>query len=83
MANFYKCGDDLPAPYYLSWNKIIAPKPDFHYPDFFWGNNICLKGMLKKAHFEFRQLLVGTIVQYPKMKLFRLKVFSFSINRSF
>jgi hypothetical protein len=34
-ANFYKCGDALPQPHYLSWQKINTPSPDFHRPDFF------------------------------------------------
>ena len=34
-ANFYKCGDELPVPHFLSWNKIIADKPDFHLPQYF------------------------------------------------
>lgn len=34
-ANFYKCGDDLEIPHYLSWQKIETPKPDFHQPKFF------------------------------------------------
>ena len=34
-VNFYKCGDDLTQPHYLAWNNIVAPKPDFHQPDFF------------------------------------------------
>jgi len=34
-ANFYKCGDELPRPHYLSWNPIKTGKPDFHQPDFF------------------------------------------------
>ncbi len=36
-ANFYKCGDDLPVPHFLSWNKIETDDPDFHKPEFF-GN---------------------------------------------
>jgi hypothetical protein len=36
-ANFYKCGDALNEPHYLSWNEIKAPDPDFHLPAFF-GN---------------------------------------------
>ena len=36
-GNFYKCGDDLPNPHYLSWSKISAATPDFHLPEFF-GN---------------------------------------------
>jgi hypothetical protein len=34
-ANFYKCGDSLPQPHYLSWQKINTPTPDFHRPEFF------------------------------------------------
>lgn len=34
-ANFYKCGDGLQTPHYLSWNKIDTKKPDFHRPEFF------------------------------------------------
>lgn len=40
-ANFYKCGDMLSKPHFLSWNPIELPKPNFHVPEFF--------GML---HFE-------------------------------
>ena len=35
VANFFKCGDDLPAPHYLTWNTIDAKTPDFHLPEFF------------------------------------------------
>jgi hypothetical protein len=34
-ANFYKCGDDLSQPHFVTWNHISAPKPDFHLPEFF------------------------------------------------
>jgi hypothetical protein len=34
-VNFFKCGDDLPVPHFLSWNNIEAPEPDFHVPEFF------------------------------------------------
>ena len=34
-ANFYKCGDDLPTPHYLSWKPITLEKPQFHCPEFF------------------------------------------------
>ena len=34
-ANFYKCGDNLPNPHFLSWNKIDFPRPNFHLPEFF------------------------------------------------
>ena len=34
-GNFYKCGDKLETPHYLSWNPINLPKPNFHCPDFF------------------------------------------------
>lgn len=34
-ANFYKCGDKLQTPHFLSWNRIDLPKPDFHCPAYF------------------------------------------------
>lgn len=34
-ANFYKCGDELATPHFLSWNPIDAAKPNFHLPEFF------------------------------------------------
>lgn len=34
-ANFYKCGDLLQTPHFLSWNPIDVPTPDFHRPEFF------------------------------------------------
>lgn len=34
-ANFYKCGDLLQTPHFLSWNPIQLPKPQFHCPEFF------------------------------------------------
>lgn len=34
-ANFYKCGDKLKTPHFLSWSPIDLPKPNFHCPDFF------------------------------------------------
>lgn len=34
-ANFYKCGDKLQTPHFLSWSPIDLPKPNFHCPDFF------------------------------------------------
>lgn len=34
-ANFFKCGDELPAPHFLSWNAIDYPQPNFHLPQFF------------------------------------------------
>lgn len=34
-ANFYKCGDKLKIPHYLTWNAVGTEKPDFHRPDFF------------------------------------------------
>ena len=34
-GNFYKCGDRLPVPHYLSWAPINTPKPDFHRPEYF------------------------------------------------
>lgn len=34
-VNFYKCGDDLAQPHFLTWKNIVAPKPNFHLPEFF------------------------------------------------
>lgn len=34
-GNFYKCGDSLTVPHYLSWNPILTSTPNFHKPDFF------------------------------------------------
>ena len=34
-GNFYKCGDRLQTPHYLSWNPIQNEKPNFHLPEFF------------------------------------------------
>lgn len=34
-GNFYKCGDNLSVPHFVSWNKIETPKPSFHQPSFF------------------------------------------------
>lgn len=36
-ANFFKCGDLLPQPHFLSWMPIISEEPDFHQPQFFGG----------------------------------------------
>jgi hypothetical protein len=38
-ANFYKCGDKLKVPHYLTWNRVETENPDYHRPEFF--------GMLK------------------------------------
>jgi len=34
-ANFYKCGDNMKTPHYLSWNPIGTERPNFHTPDYF------------------------------------------------
>lgn len=34
-ANFYKCGDNLTIPHFLSWNPIRTEKPNFHVPQYF------------------------------------------------
>ncbi len=34
-ANFYKCGDKLNVPHYLTWNPVDTIKPDFHRPEYF------------------------------------------------
>ena len=36
-ANFYKCGDKLSQPHYLTWNPVGTPNPDYHRPEYF-GN---------------------------------------------
>lgn len=36
-ANFFKCGDMLEVPHYVTWNPVETAKPDFHRPEFF-GN---------------------------------------------
>lgn len=36
-GNFYKCGDDLSVPHFISWTKINTPEPSFHVPEFFGG----------------------------------------------
>lgn len=36
-GNFYKCGDDLTVPHFVSWTKIDTEKPAFHMPEFFGG----------------------------------------------
>lgn len=34
-GNFYKCGDLLQTPHFLSWSPIDLPTPCFHCPEFF------------------------------------------------
>lgn len=34
-ANFYKCGDELSVPHFVSWAPIHTPEPSFHQPGFF------------------------------------------------
>jgi hypothetical protein len=34
-GNFYKCGDGLSKPHYLTWKPISTEKPDYHRPEFF------------------------------------------------
>jgi hypothetical protein len=34
-GNFYKCGDKLDQPHYLSWEPVLTPNPDFHLPAHF------------------------------------------------
>jgi len=36
-GNFYKCGDCLQTPHFLSWNPIQWNTPNFHRPEFFGG----------------------------------------------
>jgi len=34
-ANFYKCGDMLKVPHYVTWNPVGTVKPDYHQPRYF------------------------------------------------
>lgn len=34
-ANFYKCGDLLETPHFISWAPVKTENPDFHRPEFF------------------------------------------------
>lgn len=34
-ANFYKCGDMLSKPHYVTWNPIGTSFPDYHRPEYF------------------------------------------------
>lgn len=36
-GNFYKCGDELSVPHFVSWTRIKTEKPSFHEPAFFGG----------------------------------------------
>lgn len=33
--NFFKCGDGLKVPHFVTWVPIDTPKPDYHRPEFF------------------------------------------------
>ena len=35
LANFYKCGDDMPVPHYVTWSPVGCPSPDYHRPEYF------------------------------------------------
>jgi hypothetical protein len=34
-ANFYKCGDKLTVPHYVTWNPVHTEQPDYHQPEHF------------------------------------------------
>jgi len=34
-GNFYKCGDKLEQPHFLSWKPVLTSNPDFHTPRYF------------------------------------------------
>jgi len=34
-ANFYKCGDMLSVPHFVTWNPVGTEKPDYHRPEYF------------------------------------------------
>lgn len=40
-ANFYKCGDKLSVPHFLTWSPVNTEKPDFHAPEFFGDLVFC------------------------------------------
>lgn len=35
FGNFYKCGDMLKQPHFLSWKPVLIPDPDFHQSRYF------------------------------------------------
>ena len=34
-GNFYKCGDGLTVPHFVTWAPIATEKPDYHRPEYF------------------------------------------------
>jgi hypothetical protein len=34
-ANFYKCGDKLTVPHFVTWSTVGTPAPDYHQPSWF------------------------------------------------
>ncbi len=34
-GNFYKCGDKLSMPHFVTWNAIQSATPDYHRPEYF------------------------------------------------
>jgi hypothetical protein len=34
-ANFYKCGDMLRVPHYVTWSPVETENPDYHQPEYF------------------------------------------------
>ncbi len=34
-GNFYKCGDELAEPHFVTWNPVKTENPDYHRPEFF------------------------------------------------
>ena len=34
-ANFYKCGDGLTVPHFVTWAPVATEKPDYHRPEYF------------------------------------------------
>jgi hypothetical protein len=34
-ANFYKCGDMLSVPHFVTWNPVGTINPDYHQPEYF------------------------------------------------
>ncbi len=40
-ANFYKCGDNLSVPHFVTWSPIKTEAPNFHLPSFFAEVEFC------------------------------------------
>ena len=39
-GNFYKCDESI-HPHFGSWNPVVAPAPDFHWPEYIGEMRLC------------------------------------------